>query len=44
MGIAQTNVINIGVAGPIKRSGKLSRTLLESWTTQGESPVDEKWT
>lgn len=44
MGKAQTRVIDSGVVGPIKRSGNLSRTLLESWTTKGDSPVDEKRT
>ena len=44
MGKAQTRVNDSGVEGPIKRTGNLSRTLLESWMKQGESPVDEKRT
>lgn len=44
MGKAQTRVNDPGVVGPNKRDGKFSRTLLESWTTKGESPVDEKQT
>lgn len=44
MGRAQTRVDDSGVVGPIKRAGNLSRTHLESWTTKGDSPVDEKRT
>ena len=41
MGRAQTEDFVFGVVGPIKRSAIVSRTHLESWTTQGDSPVDE---
>ena len=41
-GTAQTEVFDLGVVGPIKRTIFFSRTFLESQATQGESPVCEK--
>ena len=42
VGRAQTEVYGFGVVGPAKCSEDLSWTQLESWMTQGDSPVGEK--
>lgn len=41
MGRAQTKDVVFGVVGPVKGLEIVSRTHLESWMTQGDSPVDE---
>ncbi len=41
-GRAQTKVFDFGVVGPAKRTIDLSRIYLESYATQGDSPVCEK--